>query len=198
MRFSTILASGVLAALSVSAQNETAAVVSGTAPVTPAQSSQAACLAACPATDPSCRDACIIDPTGVPNPAIACIDACVQGNGTAVDNQNYENCQRNCRLSSAVLVTSTPAPTGAATKTGADATATGSGATGSPSSGAVKPSGTAAGATNAPSGTASGSGSSTTSGAPASSSSSAASSDNVRVGVAVAGVFGALAAVLAL
>jgi len=190
MRFSTIIVSGVLAALSVSAQNTTAAVVSGTQGVTPAQSSQASCLAACPATDPKCRDACIVDPTGIPNPAIACINACVQGNGTAAENAAYETCQRNCRLSSAVLVTSTPAP-GSATKTGSGASATGTGATDSQSSGGVKP-GTSSGAG------AVSTGSTTSSGTPAASSSSAANSDNVRVGLTAAGIFGAFAAVLAL
>jgi len=194
MRFSTIVFSGVLAALSVSAQNATSAVVSGTAPVTPAQSSQAACLSACAATDPKCRDACIVDPTGVPNPAIACINACVQGNGTAADNAAYETCQRNCRLSSAVLVTSTPAPTGAATKSGSDATATGSGSTGSQTSGAAKPAGTSTGAD----GVATGSPTASGSGASGASASSTAKSDGVRVGVTVAGVLSAFVAVLAL
>jgi len=196
MRFSTIIVSGVLAALSVSAQNTTSAVVSGTAALTPAQSSQAACLSACPATDPKCRDACIVDPTGVPNPAIACINACVQGNGTAAENAAYETCQRNCRLSSAVLVTATPAPTGTGTgtKSGSTASATGAGtgATDSSSSGGVKPAGTSSG-----SGSATG-GSSTSSGAPAATSKSAANSDSVRVGLTAAGIFGAFAAVLAL
>ena len=51
MKFSTIILSTFLAALSVSAQNSTAtptsSVVSGTAPLTPAQSTEAACLEAC-------------------------------------------------------------------------------------------------------------------------------------------------------
>jgi hypothetical protein len=47
MRFSTIIVSAVLAAFSVSAQSVTESVVSGTASVSPAQATQAACLAAC-------------------------------------------------------------------------------------------------------------------------------------------------------
>lgn len=50
MRFSAIILSAFVAAVSVSAQNSTsttAAVVSGTAGVSPAQSSEAACLVAC-------------------------------------------------------------------------------------------------------------------------------------------------------
>jgi hypothetical protein len=51
MKFTTIILSTFLTALSVSAQNSTAtptsSVVSGTAPLTPAQSTEAACLEAC-------------------------------------------------------------------------------------------------------------------------------------------------------
>lgn len=98
MKFFSILFSISLAVCSVSAvQNATAttaitttsSVVSGTAPLTPAQSTEAACLEACPVGDNSCRSKCIplADQT---NGVADCISSCPKGNGTAADNASYQ------------------------------------------------------------------------------------------------------------
>ncbi|KAG9239281.1 hypothetical protein BJ875DRAFT_501509 [Amylocarpus encephaloides] len=202
MRFSTIIASGVVAALSVSAQStNVTAVVSGTQSATPAQVSQSTCLAACPATDALCRDKCIVDPTAVPNPVAMCIDSCTQGKGSAAENEAYRQCQLNCRLATSSLVSSTVAPTGTgasdSSPTSGAASGSGSGSSGTASAG-TKPSssGSAGAVATGGSATTGGStdGSATTSGSAAATSSSAA--DSTRVGAA--GIFGIFAALLAL
>ena len=118
------------------------AAVSGTQGLTPAQSSQAACLSACmylpiiskhmlrvagPATDPSCRAACVPDsaPSGdyaQQNATINCIASCDHGDGTAAENLVYQDCLKDCVASATITPASTAAPT---TEAGSTATATG-------------------------------------------------------------------------
>jgi len=202
MRFSTIVVSGVMAALSVSAQNITESVVSGTESLSPVQATQSACLAACPANNPKCRDACIIDPVGVPNPAISCINDCTQGNGTAAENLAYENCQKACRSSAATVTATTDARPGYTGGAAAPAATTGTGASvTSVGSGSVRPTGSAAqssGASQSPSATTDEDGAAVTSGAPSTTSSSAANAENIKFGMSAVGAFGVFAAIFAL
>ncbi|KAH6662341.1 hypothetical protein B0J14DRAFT_645333 [Halenospora varia] len=183
MQFSTILVSSIFAAVAI-AQNATSVtsslVVSGTQAITPAQSTQASCLAACNPRDTTCLNACIVAPSGTVNPIITCINSCPQGDGSSTANAAYLLCQKNCL--SAATVTSTSA---AATGTGAGSVTGSAGVTTS----AGTATGTAAGGVSTGSGTA-------TSSAAAKSSSAAA--ENVRVGASVAGAFGLFAAVFAL
>jgi hypothetical protein len=130
MRFSTIFITATLAALSAAQSNETA---SSTAPVvatttfslTPAQSSQASCLEACQADDPSCRAACIVVDEGdftQQNRTIDCITECPKGNGTETDNLNFENCQKACiaETPASETATSTGSGAGASETAGSD------------------------------------------------------------------------------
>jgi len=210
MRFSTIAISGVMAALSVSAQSTTeSGGPSGT--LTPVQATQAACLAACPPTSPTCRDACIVDPVGVPNPAIACItNTCTQGNGTAAENLAFENCQKACRASAISVTATTDARPGVTSAPGAGTTsASGAGVTSSgsaassgdssaASSGASVRSSGSSGATQPTSTTSGGAGVATTSAGAAATSSSAANAENVKFGMSAVGAFGVFAAIFAL
>ncbi|EPE32789.1 hypothetical protein GLAREA_07923 [Glarea lozoyensis ATCC 20868] len=207
MRISTIIVSGVMAALSVRAQSTTESVASGTQSVSPVQATQAACLAACPATDTKCRDACIVDPVGVPNPAIACItNTCTQGNGTAAENLAFENCQKACRSSAATVTATTDARPGytggvvvPTSASGAVVSSSGSGSPSAAQTGTASRSGTSSGSVQTgTSATTGGAGPATTSGAPATTSSSAANAENVRFGMSAVGVAGVFAAIFAL
>lgn len=179
MRFSTIIFSAALAGVSIAQSNSTSAsgavVPTTTYALTPAQSSQATCLAACPADDALCRSKCIVINEGdyaQQNRTIDCVSACPKGNGTEADNLTFENCQKGCLASATV----TPATTRAtATGTGSGSAATG---TGSGNSGDVRASGTSGG-----------SGGSATQSGSAAASSSGSAADNVRVG-ALAGFVG--------
>jgi len=182
MRLSTIIASSVLAVLSVKAQNTTVAPVSSSVSLTPAQSSQASCLSTCDPKDTSCRSGCIIVPEGdyaAQNRTVDCISACVQGNGTEAENEAYEACQKGCVASATISPSSTaPKETGTGTAKG---TATGSG-------GKTTGTGTATEA----------SGGSTSTGSSPSATSSKAAADTLRMGVSLTGILGMGAAILAL
>jgi len=179
MRFTTVVLSAIMAAVSVQAQNATqvtAPAVSHSVSLSPAQSSQASCLASCASTDPSCRAKCVVVPEGdysQQNRTIECIADCPKGNGTATDNLNFENCQKDC-LVSATMTSATAAPT-------ATGGSTGSG----PVTGDAKPSGT------------NGAGVSATGSSPSATSSKSAAG-NVQLGVSVVGVVGLFAALFAL
>ncbi|KAH8646013.1 hypothetical protein BGZ60DRAFT_438349 [Tricladium varicosporioides] len=185
MQFSTILVSSIFAAVAI-AQNATSVtsslVVSGTQAITPAQSTQASCLAACNPRDTACLNACIVAPSGTVNPIISCISSCSQGDGSSSANAAYLSCQKNC-LSAATVTSTSAAATGTGTGAG---TVTGS-------AGVTTSAGTATG--TAAGGVSTGSGTATSSSAAKSSS---AAAENVRVGASVAGAFGLFAAIFAL
>jgi len=150
MKVATILLSVVLAACSavtaqstttgpattsaVAASTSSTSVVSGTI-VTPAQASEAACLKTCAANDATCQSNCVLVGVGV-NPIADCLAACPHGNGTAAENNAYEQCIEGCistatpqatAMPSSTLVTSASAATTApgATSGGVSATAAG-------------------------------------------------------------------------
>ncbi|TVY91696.1 hypothetical protein LAWI1_G002969 [Lachnellula willkommii] len=208
MRFSTLVVSSVLAVLSVRAQNTTVAPVSSSVALTPAQSSQASCLSACDAKDPSCRQSCIIVPEGdysAQNNTIACIDSCTQGDGTSAANAAYEACQKGCVASAAT----TPASTSAAKETGtatgtASETGTGSAtgkATGTESASGSEKTATGTNAWGLVKGMIANcliGGSTSTAASSSAAATSKAAADTVRMGVSLTGVLGIFAAILAL
>ncbi|KAI1436580.1 hypothetical protein GGR50DRAFT_692986 [Xylaria sp. CBS 124048] len=118
MRFTSFVVAGLFAIVAnaqSSAQETGSAVASTTVSVDPAQSSEASkveqCLAACDPSDTKCRANCIAVPspdTQNVNATTACVAACPQGNGTAADNQSYENCVNGCISSFFFTSTGTP------------------------------------------------------------------------------------------
>jgi hypothetical protein len=189
MRAVSVVLVGVFA-LVASAQSTTSGSAATPTTTDPVQASMIACIEACTPGDVSCTSKCI----AVPNPNESqvnatnnCVAACPQGNGTESDIRNYETCVSDC-IGQNYFTTSggTPSPTGGA------GSGSGSGSSGSASGEA---SGTA-GSTGA-SGTAGGQASPTDSSAPAASSTGAASK-MLRMTGSAAGLFGFLAAVLAL
>lgn len=144
MRFSTILISSVFAALSVNAQSNgtatiTSALVSGTEGATPAQESATQCLKTCKSlsqnttcccvpnnhpgadSDSQCRADCQLLANSV-NPIANCQSLCPKGNGTAIDNKNYEECYQACISTAAETPTPAPGSQKTTTKGGAEAT----------------------------------------------------------------------------
>jgi hypothetical protein len=174
--------------------------------LTPAQSSQAACLDACPADEPSCRAKCIVINPGdyaQQNSTIDCISSCEKGNGTATDNLNYENCQKACVAEATVTPTPIRDTATAVTRNTATATRSGSTATGTGSSDDSEGSGSSSDSEGSGSddktSSASGGDSSSQTGSSASSTSSGSAADNVRVGAMGAFIgFGSLAIVFGL
>ncbi|OBT45319.1 hypothetical protein VE00_04060 [Pseudogymnoascus sp. WSF 3629] len=159
MRFSTIFLSTVVAALSVQAQanNGTATtespVVSGTAKPNAGQQAATICLAACPATDNTCRAKCQLLANSV-NPIGDCQAACPKGDGQAAANLSYKNCISGCATIAAeptASETSGAAASSTATGTGSGSS---SGASSSGSGSDVKASGTGAAASSTPTGAA--------------------------------------------
>ncbi|KAH8821776.1 hypothetical protein F5884DRAFT_102338 [Xylogone sp. PMI_703] len=202
MHFNALFAFTSLVVLSANAQSTTTPTsevlgASSTVTLTPAQSSQAACLAACPATNPICRASCVPvanGDTAQQNRTFECIAACSPGKGTASDNLAYTNCQKACLTGAAV--TSPPA---------ASPTATAGSSSGSSSQ--LSDSGDSSSAVSHSKGSGSNHGSGTaTSSASGSSASSASSSSatpnaasgKMQLGSSCAGILGIFAAVLAL
>ncbi|KAH8822109.1 hypothetical protein F5884DRAFT_770021 [Xylogone sp. PMI_703] len=136
MHFSTILVLNNLLVLFAKAQSNATYTFSisssvgapTTVSLSPAQSSEASCLASCAATDTTCRANCItlsLEGYAEQNHTIECISACPHGNGTAVDNLAYENCQKACLSSATVVSASIPSATatsGSAPKKSVEAT----------------------------------------------------------------------------
>lgn len=136
-----------------------------------------------PSADVACTAKCVV----VPNPDASqvnatneCVAACPQGNGTATDNLNYENCVSGCVGRFYFTSTGTPSPTDAA---GSNA------GSGSGSGGSSSVTGASASHTGSATGSAAGSASST---------SSKAAADIVHVAGPAVGLLGLVAAMLAL
>ncbi|KAI1079461.1 hypothetical protein F5B20DRAFT_581240 [Whalleya microplaca] len=194
-----------ISSASESAASATSAAASATVSIDPAQSSAAAaiqsCLDACDASDGgvNCKAACIAVPspdTQNVNATTDCVTKCPQGNGTAAENEAYGDCVNACIGQYFFTTSGTPnlATTGAA---GASGSAT-------PSVTSVESTITSGGSTLvttipstvAPSGTGS---AKTGSGSASTTSSSAGGADTLftPIGSGV-GLFGFLAAFLAL
>ena len=132
--------------------------------------------------DVACTAKCVVVPSPDASQANAtneCVAACPQGNGTATDNLNYENCVSGCVGRFYFTSTGTPSPTDAAgSNSGGSGSGGSSSVTGAPSSQTGSATGSAAGS--------------------ASSTSSKAAADIVHVAGPAAGLLGLVAAILAL
>lgn len=105
MRFTSLIVAGVFA-LTATAQSSTATETSASATSTgtdPAQTSvQSAitkCLERCDAADVTCQAQCITVPAPSEqqaNQTTECVAACPQGNGTEADINNYSQCVSGC------------------------------------------------------------------------------------------------------
>lgn len=164
MRFSTTILAGLLAAVSVSAQdaaaNSTAVItstdivivssttslpVSGTYVASPAEQSRDVCLADCDPADNDCRAACL-PLADAQNPTATCQAKCYKGIGNAQDNNAYEGCYKECIRTAAVATqnpTSAPVTTKTQSKGEATETVETTAATGAEKTGADQTSGTA-------------------------------------------------------
>ncbi len=135
--------------------------------------------------DVACTAKCVVVPSPDASQANAtneCVAACPQGNGTATDNLNYENCVSGCVGRFYFTSTGTPSPTDAA---GSNSGGSGSGGSGGSSSVTGAPSSQTGSATGSAAGS-------------ASSTSSKAAADIVHVAGPAAGLLGLVAAILAL
>ncbi|KAI9851761.1 MAG: hypothetical protein M1838_002838 [Thelocarpon superellum] len=200
--FSALLA---LVAARAAPQDSAADTATATFSGTPAQISQAGCLASCNPTDNTCRSACLVGPAANPNDVPAnqttdCAKQCVQGDGSSADNVAYGNCLSACISSffsfTSLPTTETTASTGApgATTTGAGTTTTGSGS----SSGTASSTGTASNTGTITSSATSTGTATSTSTATAATTTSKSGAGAVNVGGSVAGAVGIVAAILAL
>ncbi|KAI9828685.1 MAG: hypothetical protein M1832_001788 [Thelocarpon impressellum] len=134
MQFSNILTlSGLLAV---------ACAQSSTFSGTPAQISQAACLAGCNPVDNNCRSGCLIGPSINPdnlpaNQTTECVAKCDQGKGSVQENAAYNQCLSGCIVS--FYSFSQPTPTGTITSATSVtvATTTGTDSLGSTTTGLV-------------------------------------------------------------
>jgi len=190
MRAASIFLTGLLATFSAAQSTTVPAPVTSTDPSTAAQSSASEivrCLDACDDSDVTCRAKCI----AVPNPTEEqvndtneCVAACPQGNGTESDILAYGNCVDGCIGQHYFTSTGTPQATGGSTP--------GSGNTNNNNNNNNE-----GGAENS-SGTSGNEPSRTGGAATVSSSSAAAPGDVLRVTGSAVGLFGFLAAILAL
>ncbi|PVH69340.1 hypothetical protein DL98DRAFT_505866 [Cadophora sp. DSE1049] len=179
MHFTIILFSSALAFLSINGQstNVTSSpsilMSSTTVTLTPAQSSQAACLNLCSDNDAKCRAKCVVSDLDYvqQNKTIDCISACPKGNGTAADNLAFESCQKGCLASASISVYKTTTNIYSSTSGGIRTTA---------------------------SGTMSNVAASTTTGTTSASTSSKAAADALRIAASMGGVMGVFAAVIVL
>ncbi|OIW34392.1 hypothetical protein CONLIGDRAFT_2601 [Coniochaeta ligniaria NRRL 30616] len=106
MRFTTVLLSGLVAVATAQTTTTTTPTTLSTATSTTSesvaetsQSEIVKCIDACPAGDVGCTAKCIAVPNPDPaavNATNTCVAACPQGNGTATDNLNYQNCVDAC------------------------------------------------------------------------------------------------------
>ncbi|KAB5579887.1 hypothetical protein GE09DRAFT_418123 [Coniochaeta sp. 2T2.1] len=172
MRFTTILLTGLAAALASAQTTESTTVTtpttlstSTTADEAPAETSQSEitkCIDACTPGDVGCTAKCIAVPN--PDPAAVnatndCVAACPKGNGTAADNLAYQECVDACIGKYYFTATTgsptggtSPQPTGTGTGVVVVTTTDGSGATVTSTS-TSRGAGTTGGAGNGGSGT---------------------------------------------
>ncbi|ROW11021.1 hypothetical protein VMCG_01210 [Cytospora schulzeri] len=194
MRFTSFLVAGAFALLANAQTSAPASSsVSSVASVTTtdaAQSSEAACLKACDVGDVNCQAKCIAVPSpdaAQANATTQCVASCDQGNGTASENQAYQDCVQDCIDNNYFTSTGTPAQsTDASGSTASDSAASATGTSDDSSSA----SGT--------SGSSTASGTSSSSSSSASSSSSSSAEGSLKVGMAGVTLFGLIAAVFAL
>ncbi|KAK4140861.1 uncharacterized protein C8A04DRAFT_39593 [Dichotomopilus funicola] len=215
MRFTSIVLTAGLALFANAATPATS--VAATTTYDAVQASQSAvqeailrCLKACKAGDVNCQAKCIAVPSpddSQVNDTTKCVANCPKGKGTEADNNKYSQCVQDC-IGQHYFTGSAGAPPQATSTAGSgsgsgsgsssgsgDASSTGGAGSGSGSGSGNSDSTGSAGNGNGPTGT-SGNGASQTTGNAAASSTGAASLVGVSSGVA--GVFGFIAAVLAL
>ncbi|UNI14843.1 hypothetical protein JDV02_001432 [Purpureocillium takamizusanense] len=201
MRFATVILSGALALVASAQSDTTATAATPTQSISPAQSSAAACLAACKPGDVDCQSHCITVPSpdkDQVNATNKCVANCPQGNGTKAETDKYTECTQKCiKDNYYVSSVGTPKATG------------GSGGSGSDNNGGSSSSGSDASQTSGGSGgsggsSASGTGATATRSGGASGTNTASGGSSTSTGLAPmltaapAAVVGLVAAVLAL
>ncbi|TDZ12936.1 hypothetical protein C8034_v005177 [Colletotrichum sidae] len=197
MRFTSIIAAGILA-VSVAAQSSTSTVVvtavsSAANTESSAQAAIRKCLEACQASDVTCQSKCMSVPSpneDQVNKTTECVADCDQGDGSAAATERFAKCRDDCISKYYFTAGGTPAATGAAGGSGSGS-GSGSGAS------AASATGSQTAATASGSARASGTGSSAATGTDAASSgTSTPNAAPALVGSSVVGVVGIIGALL--